>query len=45
MLLSVRRFQIELEGFERLLAIEARCLAIPAFANAMPHHQPDAVKP
>jgi maleylacetoacetate isomerase len=45
MLLSVRRFQIDLDGFERLLGIEARCLALPAFADAMPHHQPDAVKP
>lgn len=44
-LLAARRFQIDLDGLDRLLAIEARCLALPAVANAMPHHQPDAVKP
>jgi maleylpyruvate isomerase len=43
-LLGARRFQIDLEPYERLLAIEARCLVLPAFADAMPHHQPDAVK-
>lgn len=42
-LLSARRFQIDLTGFERLLGIEAHCLAHPAFNAAMPHHQPDAV--
>lgn len=44
-LLAARRFQVDLEPYERLLAIEAHCLALPAFADAMPHHQPDAVKP
>lgn len=43
-LASARRFHVALEPFERLLAIEAHCLALPAFADAMPHHQPDAVK-
>jgi maleylpyruvate isomerase len=43
-LASARRFQIDLTPYERLLAIEARCLALPAFSGAMPHHQPDAVK-
>ena len=43
-LLSARRFQIDLEPYERLLAIEAHCLPLPGFADAMPHHQPDAVK-
>lgn len=42
-LLAARRFQIDLTGFERLLGIEAHCLAHPAFNAAMPHHQPDAV--
>ncbi|HEU0033825.1 MAG TPA: maleylacetoacetate isomerase [Kofleriaceae bacterium] len=44
---SARRFKVELEGkepFAQLLAIEARCLALPAFAAAMPHEQPDAVR-
>jgi maleylpyruvate isomerase len=43
-LLAARRFQIDLTPYDRLLGIEARCLALPAFADAMPHHQPDAVK-
>jgi maleylpyruvate isomerase len=43
-LLAARRFQVDLTHHERLLGIEARCLALPAFADAMPHHQPDAVK-
>jgi len=43
-LAGARRFQIDLEPFARLLAIEAHCLPLPAFADAMPHHQPDAVK-
>jgi maleylpyruvate isomerase len=42
-LVAARRYQVELgERFARLLAIEARCLALPAFANAMPDRQPDA---
>lgn len=41
---SARRFQIDLEPFASLLAIESHCLPLPAFADAMPHHQPDAVK-
>ena len=32
-------------AIDRLLAIEARCLALPAFSNAAPDRQPDAVKP
>lgn len=43
-LAAARRFQIDLEPHARLLAIEAHCLPLPAFADAMPHHQPDAVK-
>jgi len=41
---GARRFQVDLEPYASLLAIEAHCLPLPAFANAMPHHQPDAVK-
>ncbi len=44
-LLAARRFQIDLAGLDLLLRIEAHCLTLPAFADAMPHHQPDAVKP
>ena len=43
-LAGARRFQVDLEPYPRLLAIEAHCLPLAAFADAMPHHQPDAVK-
>ena len=44
-LASARRYRVELgPALERLLAIEARCLALPAFAYAMPERQPDAVR-
>jgi maleylpyruvate isomerase len=43
-LVAARRYGVELDaGFERLMGIEARCLALPAFADAMPARQPDAV--
>jgi len=43
-LFAARRYRVELgQDLERLLAIEARCLALPAFADAMPDRQPDAV--
>lgn len=41
---SARRFAVDVSPFTRLLAIEERCLALPAFANAAPDRQPDAVK-
>ncbi|HEY0194791.1 MAG TPA: maleylacetoacetate isomerase [Kofleriaceae bacterium] len=42
-LFAARRFQVELGStFDRLLAIEARCQALPGFANAAPDRQPDA---
>ena len=43
-LASARRFGVDLAQHELLFAIEARCLALPAFANASPDNQPDAVK-
>jgi maleylpyruvate isomerase len=42
-LASARRFHVPIDSAE-LLAIEERCLALPAFAKAMPDQQPDAVK-
>lgn len=36
---------VDRHGLDRLLQIEAQCLAVPAFAAAMPDQQPDAVKP
>jgi maleylpyruvate isomerase len=42
---SAHRFKVPLDPVcDRLLEIEARCLALPAFANAVPDRQPDAVK-
>jgi maleylpyruvate isomerase len=43
-LASARRFGGDLIQHDLLLAIEARCLALPAFAAAAPDKQPDAVK-
>jgi len=42
-LLSARRFGVDIAKHELLLAIEERCLALPAFANAAPDRQTDAV--
>lgn len=43
-LTSARRFGVDVSPFPVLLAIEEHCLALPAFANAAPDRQPDAVK-
>jgi maleylpyruvate isomerase len=43
-LASARRFGADVARHERLLAIEERCLALPAFKQAAPDQQPDAVK-
>jgi maleylpyruvate isomerase len=43
-LVAVRRLKIELDAScQPLFAIEARCLALPGFAAAVPEAQPDAV--
>lgn len=41
-LLGARRFGVEVEAFPRLLEIERRCAALPAFQAAHPDRQPDA---
>jgi len=41
-LASARRFGVEYAQFETLVRIEQTCMALPAFANAMPDQQPDA---
>lgn len=41
-LYSARRFNVALDVFSRLLAVEARALDHPAFAAAHPDRQPDA---
>jgi maleylpyruvate isomerase len=43
-LASARRFGADIARHEVLTAIEARCLALPAFQLAAPDQQPDAVK-
>ena len=40
-LVNARRFGVELR-WPRLLEFEAKCLAMPAFADAVPERQPDA---
>lgn len=42
-LAAARRFEVPIEHAD-LLAIEQRCLALPAFAAAAPDRQPDAVQ-
>jgi len=37
-----RRFAVDVARFPRLLAVEARCAALDAFAAAHPDRQPDA---
>jgi maleylpyruvate isomerase len=39
---NARRFGVDVTRFPRLLAAEAACLALSAFADAMPDRQPDA---
>ncbi len=43
-LASARRFGVDITHHSLLLGIEERCMALPAFAEAMPDRQPDAVK-
>lgn len=43
-LYAARRFGVDCTPWPRLLAIEARCLELPAFASADPALQPDADK-
>lgn len=39
---NARRFNVDLARFPRLSAIEAQCIALPAFRDAAPDRQPDA---
>ena len=43
-ILSARRFAVDISHLKTLLGIEERCMALPAFIDAMPDRQPDAVK-
>lgn len=42
-LASARRFDVDYTHLTKLVEIEKHCLAMPAFAKAMPDQQPDAV--
>jgi maleylpyruvate isomerase len=39
---SARRFKVDLAPYPTIMAIDAACAALPAFANAAPGRQPDA---
>jgi maleylpyruvate isomerase len=39
---SARRFKVDLSRWPKLMAIDAHCATLPAFAQASPRHQPDA---
>jgi maleylacetoacetate isomerase len=39
---NARRWGMPLDGLERLIAIDAQCLTLPAFSAARPDLQPDA---
>jgi len=39
---AARHFGVDVARFPRLIAIEAACEALPAFADAAPSRQPDA---
>jgi len=39
---NARRFNVDLTPFPKLVAVDARCLELPAFAAAVPEKQPDA---
>ncbi|HLL22923.1 MAG TPA: hypothetical protein VK427_12375, partial [Kofleriaceae bacterium] len=43
-LASARRFGVDYSKHALLVQIEKNCLELPAFANASPDHQPDAVR-
>ena len=39
---SARRFKVDLSCWPLIMAVEAACMALPAFADAAPGQQPDA---
>ena len=42
LMFNARRFKCDLDGVPRLVAVDAVCQALPAFAQAAPGAQPDA---
>jgi maleylacetoacetate isomerase len=39
---NARRLKVPLEGFPKIVGVDAACLALPAFDRARPENQPDA---
>ena len=39
---NARRFKVPLDRFPKIVAVDAACLALPAFDKARPENQPDA---
>lgn len=39
---NARRFKVPLDRFPKVVAVDAACLALPAFDRARPENQPDA---
>ena len=39
---SARRFQVDINRWPRIAAVDAACAALPAFQQAAPANQPDA---
>jgi len=39
---NARRFNVPLDRFPKILAVEAACLQLAAFDKARPENQPDA---
>ena len=39
---NARRFNVPLDKFPKIVAVDAACLALPAFDKARPENQPDA---
>jgi maleylpyruvate isomerase len=39
---NARRFKVPLDGFPKIVAVDAACIKLPAFEKAKPENQPDA---
>jgi maleylpyruvate isomerase len=39
---NARRFNVPLDRFPKIVAVDAACLKLPAFDKARPENQPDA---
>jgi glutathione S-transferase len=39
---NARRLKVPLDKFPKIVAVDAACMALPAFDRARPENQPDA---